>query len=169
MRKRNSILCSFGQSGAKHRRAKGLSQEALAEKAGYPEQKITEITLTLINGLCEFLFNCPLDMLIERHLRDTFKTRLTDRRFQSTAENTHFYTSQDEVSGSESTYRSRGEDHGLQGRRRHGRWYLRRRPDDFSAARNADPQHSRKQNQAPLRRLHCRNSVRHAHSPVVES
>ena len=43
------------------------------EKAGYPEQKITEITLTLVNGLCEFLFNCPLDMLIERHLRDTFK------------------------------------------------------------------------------------------------
>lgn len=73
MRKRDSILCSFGQSGAKHRRAKGLSQEALAEKAGYPEQKITEITLTLVNGLCEFLFNCPLDMLIERHLRDTFK------------------------------------------------------------------------------------------------
>ena len=43
------------------------------EKAGYPEQKITEVTLTLINGLCEFLFNCPLDMLIERHIRDTFK------------------------------------------------------------------------------------------------
>jgi hypothetical protein len=43
------------------------------EKAGYPEQKITEITRTLVGGLCEFLFNCPLDMLIERHLRDTFK------------------------------------------------------------------------------------------------
>ncbi len=27
----------------------------------------------LVGGLCEFLFNCPLDMLIERHLRDTFK------------------------------------------------------------------------------------------------
>ena len=33
MRKRDTILCSFGQSVAKHRRAKGLSQEALAEKA----------------------------------------------------------------------------------------------------------------------------------------
>jgi len=33
MRKRDSILCSFGQSLAKHRRAKELSQEALAEKA----------------------------------------------------------------------------------------------------------------------------------------
>ncbi len=43
------------------------------EKAGYTEQKITGLTLTLVNGLCEFLFNCPLDMLIERHLRDTFK------------------------------------------------------------------------------------------------
>jgi hypothetical protein len=43
------------------------------EKAGYSEQKITGLTLTLVNGLCEFLFNCPLDMLIERHIRDTFK------------------------------------------------------------------------------------------------
>lgn len=42
------------------------------EKAGYSEQKITGLTLTLVNGLCEFLFNCPLDMLIERHLRATF-------------------------------------------------------------------------------------------------
>jgi hypothetical protein len=43
------------------------------EKAGYSEQKITGLTLTLVNGLCEFLFNCPLDMLIERHLRATCK------------------------------------------------------------------------------------------------
>ena len=42
------------------------------EKAGYSGPKVTEITLTLVNGLCEFLFNCPLDMLIERHLRDSF-------------------------------------------------------------------------------------------------
>ncbi|HAF14827.1 MAG TPA: hypothetical protein DCK99_14255 [Blastocatellia bacterium] len=53
------------------------------EKAGYPEQKITEITLTLVNGLCEFLFNCPLDMLIERHIRDTFKP-LQPAQFLST-------------------------------------------------------------------------------------
>ena len=46
-------------------------------KAGYSEQKITEITLTLVNGLCEFLFNCPLDMLIERHPEvDRKSTRL---------------------------------------------------------------------------------------------
>jgi tetratricopeptide (TPR) repeat protein len=43
------------------------------EKAGHSEEQITKITLTLVNGLCEFLFNCPLDMLIERHIRDTFK------------------------------------------------------------------------------------------------
>jgi transcriptional regulator with XRE-family HTH domain len=33
MRKRDPILCSFGQNLARHRRAKELSQEALAEKA----------------------------------------------------------------------------------------------------------------------------------------
>ena len=43
------------------------------EKAGHSEQQITQITLKLVGGLCEFLFNCPLDMLIERHLRDSFK------------------------------------------------------------------------------------------------
>lgn len=43
------------------------------EKAGHSEEQITRISLKLVNGLCEFLFNCPLDMLIERHLRDTFK------------------------------------------------------------------------------------------------
>ena len=43
------------------------------EKAGHSEKQITEITLKLVGGLCEFLFNCPLDMLIERRLRDTFK------------------------------------------------------------------------------------------------
>jgi hypothetical protein len=42
------------------------------EKAGYPEEKITEITLALTRGLCEFLFNCPLDMVIERHLHAAF-------------------------------------------------------------------------------------------------
>jgi hypothetical protein len=42
------------------------------EKAGFSEKRITEVTLTLTRGLCEFLFNCPLDMLIERHLRNHF-------------------------------------------------------------------------------------------------
>jgi hypothetical protein len=47
------------------------------EKAGYPEQKITEVTLTLINGLCEFLFNCPLDMLIERTAKHSSRSSRT--------------------------------------------------------------------------------------------
>jgi transcriptional regulator with XRE-family HTH domain len=43
MRKRDSILCSFGQSVAKHRRAKGLSREALAEKAGLDRTCLSDI------------------------------------------------------------------------------------------------------------------------------
>jgi len=42
------------------------------EKAGYSEDSITKVTLSLINGLCGFLFNCPLDMLIERHIHGAF-------------------------------------------------------------------------------------------------
>jgi transcriptional regulator with XRE-family HTH domain len=43
MRKRDPILCSFGQSAAKHRRAKGLSQEALAEKADLDRTYLSDI------------------------------------------------------------------------------------------------------------------------------
>ena len=43
MRKRDPILCSFGQSVAKHRRAKGLSQEALAEKADLDRTYLSDI------------------------------------------------------------------------------------------------------------------------------
>ena len=42
------------------------------QKEGYAEESITKITLSLISGLCGFLFNCPLDMLIERHIRQSF-------------------------------------------------------------------------------------------------
>lgn len=42
------------------------------EKQGYSEDSITKVTLSLVGSLCGFLFNCPLDMLIERHLRQTF-------------------------------------------------------------------------------------------------
>lgn len=42
------------------------------EKAGFSEERIIEVTLSLTRGLCEFLFNCPLDMLIERDLRSSF-------------------------------------------------------------------------------------------------
>ena len=43
MRMRDSILCSFGQSLAKHRRAKELSQEALAEKADLDRTYLSDI------------------------------------------------------------------------------------------------------------------------------
>jgi len=43
MRKRDPILCSFGQSMAKHRRAKDLSQEALAEKANLDRTYLSDI------------------------------------------------------------------------------------------------------------------------------
>lgn len=43
MRKRDPILCSFGQSVAKHRRAKGFSQEALAEKADLDRSYLSDI------------------------------------------------------------------------------------------------------------------------------
>lgn len=40
--------------------------------AGLSEEQITRSALDLANGLCQFLFNCPLDMLIERQLREMF-------------------------------------------------------------------------------------------------
>lgn len=43
MRKRDPILCSFGQSVAKNRRAKGFSQEALAEKADLDRTYLSDI------------------------------------------------------------------------------------------------------------------------------
>ena len=43
MRKRDPILCSFGQSLAKHRRTKELSQEALAEKADLDRTYLSDI------------------------------------------------------------------------------------------------------------------------------
>lgn len=43
MRKRDPILCAFGQSVAKHRRAKALSQEALAEKADLDRTYLSDI------------------------------------------------------------------------------------------------------------------------------
>ena len=43
MRKRDAILSSFGQSLAKHHRAKELSQEALAEKADLDRTYLSDI------------------------------------------------------------------------------------------------------------------------------
>ena len=43
------------------------------EKTGFPGQEIAKIRQMMVEGLGNFLYNCPLDMVIERHLRDTFK------------------------------------------------------------------------------------------------
>jgi transcriptional regulator with XRE-family HTH domain len=43
MQKRDPILCSFGHSVAKYRRAKGLTQEALAEKADLDRTYLNDI------------------------------------------------------------------------------------------------------------------------------
>src|SRR6058998_2183711 len=42
------------------------------EKQGYSEESITKVTLSMVAGLTGFLFNCPLDMTIERYIRSTF-------------------------------------------------------------------------------------------------
>ncbi len=43
------------------------------EKEGFSDESITKVTLSLVAGLTGFLFNCPLDMLIERYIRNTFE------------------------------------------------------------------------------------------------
>jgi tetratricopeptide (TPR) repeat protein len=52
-------------------RAVGSDLEKL-KRAGYPEDTVTKMLLTMIGGLSGFLFNCPLDMLIESRLRRRF-------------------------------------------------------------------------------------------------
>ncbi len=42
------------------------------EKQGYSEESITKLTLSVVAGLTGFLFNCPLDMIIERYIRERF-------------------------------------------------------------------------------------------------
>jgi len=43
------------------------------EKEGFSEDSITKVTLSIVAGLTGFLFNCPLDMLIERYIRNSFE------------------------------------------------------------------------------------------------
>jgi hypothetical protein len=42
------------------------------EKLGFDDAKIEKVSLDLIGGLCGFLYNCPLDMIIERSLHERF-------------------------------------------------------------------------------------------------
>jgi hypothetical protein len=52
------------------------------EKEGYPHESITQVTLQLVEGMCRFLFNCPLDVIIEHYLRERLPT-LKDAQFVS--------------------------------------------------------------------------------------
>lgn len=38
------------------------------QRHGYAEQSITKVILDLINGLCGQIFNCPIDMIVEKNL-----------------------------------------------------------------------------------------------------
>lgn len=40
------------------------------ERGGYSHESITQVTLQLVDGTCRFLFNCPLDLIIEYYLRE---------------------------------------------------------------------------------------------------
>ena len=52
-------------------RAVGRDIEKL-ERKGYDGAKITEMVRQILSGACGFLFNCPLDMIIETTLRRDF-------------------------------------------------------------------------------------------------
>jgi len=43
-------------------------------KLGYPEQRVAELMVKLHNGATSFLFNCPLDMIIEARLQREMPT-----------------------------------------------------------------------------------------------
>lgn len=65
----------FFSTNASHREE---AMKALApdlrrlSRNSYSEESLTSLFHNLIGGLCSFVYNCPLDMLIERHLRETF-------------------------------------------------------------------------------------------------
>lgn len=40
---------------------------------GYSEETITKVMLDIVNGLANQLFNCPLDMIIERRIHDNYE------------------------------------------------------------------------------------------------
>ena len=66
------------------------------EQDGYPAATINQAASSMIAGLCGFLFNCPLDMLIERHLHATFPV-LRPAQFLSVQKlaNEHWQTNSD--------------------------------------------------------------------------
>jgi tetratricopeptide (TPR) repeat protein len=43
------------------------------KKQGYPEEQITKVILEIIHGICNQIFNCPLDMVIEYSLYEKYE------------------------------------------------------------------------------------------------
>ena len=43
------------------------------KKQGFPEEQITKVTQQIIHGVCNQLFNCPLDMFIEYSLFEKYE------------------------------------------------------------------------------------------------
>lgn len=69
---KNKFFATTPSSSEKAFRAIGGDMRRL-EKTGMPSREIANIRQIMVEGLGNFLYNCPLDMVIERHLRDTFK------------------------------------------------------------------------------------------------
>jgi tetratricopeptide (TPR) repeat protein len=68
---RNRFFATTAKSREHAIRSIGADVQKL-EKEGFSEDSITKVTLTMVSGLTEFLFNCPLDMIIESYIRETF-------------------------------------------------------------------------------------------------
>lgn len=67
----NQFFTTNATTLANAHRALQADADKLRRKGTQPDA-IQHLHLTLIKGLCGFLFNCPIDMLIERHLRQTY-------------------------------------------------------------------------------------------------
>jgi hypothetical protein len=64
---RNRLFMTSAQTREFAIRSMAADIEAL-QRTGHAEDSIEKFILNLVNGLANFLFNCPLDMLIERRL-----------------------------------------------------------------------------------------------------
>jgi tetratricopeptide (TPR) repeat protein len=67
----NQFFTTNATTLATAHRALQADADKLRRKGTAPDA-IERLHRTLIKGLCGFLFNCPIDMLIERHLRQTY-------------------------------------------------------------------------------------------------
>ena len=68
---RNQFFTSTERTHAAAHSALRTDADKLRRNGSTPDA-VERLHLSLIKGLCGFLFNCPIDMLIERHLHQTF-------------------------------------------------------------------------------------------------